>query len=619
MLRNFAANLYCARGERTQLNLRFSNIKPLSLSLACLALAWTLPFLQWHHHQPIPSFYSEWLAFVLSLFALIPLLSRRHWQPVVLPRSLLFMLGFIALLMLQVALDRVPYVQQALVGALYLLWAVFLLWLGNQLGRALGLERMAATLAWALLVGALICSVIALLQHFEIQSPFDRFINRKVTGAVIANLGQPNHLANYLALGLASLLYLVASNRIPAGIAVLCGMLLLQVLALTGSRASWLYLGAFLGLAWFWRRRGQDVVATRRIFALAVLLLPIFALTQWLAHLPFMQGVSGSVTPAERFFDVANGLQIRLSLLREALQMLLENPWLGAGFGQFAWQHFQIASATALDPTTSLKPGILAGSVFNHSHNLVTQIGAEFGLAGLLLLFVGAALWLWGCVRRPATLAGWWVAAVLAVIGLHSLLEYPLWYAYFLGMAALLIGAVDTHPIHLKLSAFMRAAFGLMLVLAGLAGAGLWNAYTQLESLLLPRQVKMSAMEMNQVLQQVRKESLLTPYSDFAYALSIARNQELIAEKLELNAQVMHFAPTQFLVYQQAVLLGLQGDEPAAQLMLKRALLVYPAGANDFLMGLTELGAESQRRLDPLRATAQVFLQEQQQHAILTK
>ena len=618
-MRAFPANVNGVRNGRAQLKFRLSSFSPLSLSLACLALAWTLPFLQWHHKPPIPSFYSEWLAFVLSLLALIPLLSRRHWQPVVLPRSLLFMLGFIGLLVLQVLLDRVPYVQQALVGALYILWAVFLLWLGNQLGRAFGLERMAATLAWALLVGALICSAIGLLQHFGIQSPLDHLINRKVSGAVIANLGQPNHLANYLALGLASLLYLVASGRIPVWIAVLCGMLLLQVLALTGSRASWLYLGAFLGLAWFWQRRSQDAVTTRWIFALAVSMLPIFALAQWLAHLPMMQGVSGSVTPAERLFDVANGLQIRLSLLREALQILLENPWLGAGFGQFSWQHFQIASATALDPAAGLKPGILAGSVFNHSHNLVTQIGAEFGLAGLLLLFVGAAQWLWGCVRRPATLAGWWVAAVLAVIGLHSLLEYPLWYAYFLGMAALLIGAVDTHPIHLKLSAFMRGAFGLMLVLAGLAGAGLWNAYTQLESLLLPRQVKMSVPEMDQILQQVRKESLLTPYSDFAYALSIARNQDLIAEKLELNAQVMHFAPTQFLVYQQALLLGLQGDEPAAQLMLKRALLVYPAGANDFLKGLAELEAESQNRLDPLRATAQVFLQEQEQHAIHTK
>ena len=59
---------------------------PLYLSLIFLALAWTLPFLQWHHQPPIPSFYTEGLAFGLGLLALLPLLVKRYWQPLVLPR-----------------------------------------------------------------------------------------------------------------------------------------------------------------------------------------------------------------------------------------------------------------------------------------------------------------------------------------------------------------------------------------------------------------------------------------------------------------------------------------------------------------------------------------------------
>ena len=599
------------------MNFRILNFSPLSISLAFLALAWTLPFLQWHHQPPIPSFYSEWLAFVLSLLALLPLLNRRYWQPVILPRSLLFMLGLIAILVLQIALDRVAYSQQALVGALYVLWAVFLLWLGSQLRRELGLEQIAVILGWALLVGALLSSLLGLLQHFGLHTPLDGLINRKVSGAVIANFGQPNHLANYLALGLASLLYLVAATKISPWIAIVCGSVLLLVLALTGSRASWLYLGAFVALAWYWRRHNQTAPAW--VFRMTLVMLPAFALMQWLAHLPFMQGVSGSITPTERLFDVANGLQIRLSLLREALQMLVENPWLGVGFGQYAWQHFQIVSAAAAEPSSVLTPGILAGSVFNHSHNVVAQIGAEFGLAGLLLMLGGGALWLRACARQAATLAGWWVAAVLGVLLVHSLLEYPLWYSNFLGVAALLVGAVDAQRLQLRLSAFMRAAFGLMLILSGVASVGLVQAYAKLEGLLQVHQVKMSTQEVDQVLQHVRKESLLAPYSDFAYALSIALDQELIEEKLALNTQVMHFAPTQVLVYQQAILLGLQGDEPAAQLMLKRALLVYPNGANHFLQTYASLEAESRSHLEPLQQTVQIFLQEQSQHAIHTK
>lgn len=583
---------------------------PLHASLIFLALAWVLPFLQWQHKPPIPSFYSEWLAFGLGLLALLPLLGKRYWQPLVLPRSLLFVLSFIAILVIQVALDRVLYPQQALVGALYILWAAFLLWLGNRLGKELGLERIANVLAWALLLGALLSCGLALLQHFGLHTPLDAWVNRKVSGAVLANLGQPNHLANYLVLGLASLLYLVVSAKLRPWLGLPLALLLVLVLALTGSRASWLYLGALLVLAGLWRRQAGASTTARWLFPMAMLLLPIFAAAQWLAHLPFMQGVSGVVTPTERLFDLANGVDVRLALWREALQMLTAHPWLGVGFGQFAWHNFQMASAG---------PTLLVGSVFNHSHNILAQIAAEFGITGLLLFLMGGGLWLWGCLRRPATLPGWWAAALLAVLGIHSLLEYPLWYANFLGIAAILIGATDAGTLRLRLSGLLQVAFGLMLLLSALAGLRMLNAYRQLEGLLLPHQVKMSPQEMDRVLQQVRQESLLAPYSDFAYALSIAPNRELITDKIALNAQVMHFAPTQELVYRHALLLGVQGDSAAAQAMLKRALYVYPAGAGNFLQTWAGLDPESREQSEPLATTARVFLQERKQDAIRTK
>ncbi len=560
------------------------------------------------------------MAFGLGLLALLPLLSKRHWQPLELPRSLIILLGFVAILMIQVALDRVLYPQQALVGALYILWAAFLLWLGHELRRALGLDRMAGVLAWALLIGALFSCALGLLQHFGVHTPLDAWINRKVSNAIIGNLGQPNHLANYLALGLASLLYLMANAKLPKWLGLPLALLVLLVLALTGARTSWLYLGAFVVLAAFWRKRGNEIALTRWIFPITLLLLPTFALMQWLAHLPFMQGISGTITPADRLFDVASGLHVRLDLWREAAQMLLDNPGFGVGFGQFAWQHFQHASAAALGQSvTTLTPSAFEGAVFNHSHNLLAQISAEFGLSGLLLLIVGSALWLWGCVRQPATRAGWWIGMVLAVIVLHSFLEYPLWYANFLGIAAILIGAADTHTLRLKLSSLLRIAFGLMLILSWIGCIRLLNTYTQLEGLLQDRQVKMTPLEVNQVLQQVRKESLLAPYSDFAYALSIVLNRNAIDEKLELNFLVMRFAPTQEIVYQHAVLLGLQGNAAAGKIMLKRALVIYPAGASKLLQTLASLPLEDRTTLEPLRETAYVFLQEQKQDALHTK
>lgn len=592
---------------------------PLHASLIFLALAWVLPFLQWHHKLPIPSFFSEWLAFGIGLLAALPLLSRRYWEPMRIPRSMLFLLGFIGILMVQVVLERVAYPQQAFVAAMYILWGALMLWLGNQLGRELGLARMAGVLAWALLVGAVLSAALGLIQHFGWSTPLNSVINKKMGGAVMANLGQPNHLSNYLALGLASLLYLCGGGgKLNRWAALLLGLLLLFVLALTGSRSSWLYLGAFAILIWAWGRRSSAFGPTLLKAALGMLL--AFAVMQWLAHLPLMQGATGTLTSAERMFELASGVDIRLGLWREAVQIGLAHPFVGVGFGQFAWQHFMLSSESALaQAPAALLPSPLAGAMYNHSHNLLTQVGAEFGSAGLLLLLAGAGYWLAGCVRQPATLAGWWVAAVLAVLTIHSLLEYPLWYAPFLGIAAILIGAADTHTLRLQLSGLMRAAFGLMLVLGWISLVRIADSYGQLEGLFRARQAPPSVQEIERVLQHVRHESMLTPYSDFAYAAGIAPNRAQSEDQQLLNSAVMRFAPTQEVVYRQALLLALQGETAAAQVMLKRALALYPGAAENFLIEASQLEPEAQRSVEPLLDTARIFLQEQKKHAIHPK
>ena len=575
-----------------------------------------LPFLQWHHKLPIPSFFSEWLAFGLGLLAAMPLLFRRYWEPMHIPHSLLFLLGFIGILIAHVVLQRVAYPQQAFVAAMYILWGALMLWLGNQLGRELGVACIARVLAWALLVGAVISAAMGLIQHFGWPTPLNSIINHKVSDAVMANLGQPNHLSNYLAMGLASLLYLWGDGKLNRWAALAFGLLLLFVLALTGSRSSWLYLGAFALLAWVWGKRDAP---RSGLFKAVLGMLLAFAVMQWLAHLSPMQGVGGTITPTERLFELASGVDIRLGLWREALQVWLAHPFVGAGFGQFAWQHFLLASESAVTQSpATLLPSPLAGAMFNHSHNLLAQVAAEFGSVGLVLLIGGAGYWFKGQVRRPATLSGWWVAAILAVLGLHSLLEYPLWYAYFLGLAAILIGATDTHTLRLKLSGLMRVAFGLMLVLGWVSLVRIADTYSQLERLFV-RQAPPSVQEIERVLRHVQHESILTPYSEFVYTLAIAPNRSQIEAQQLLNSAVLHFAPTEQVVYRQALLLALQGRSTDAQVMLKRALALYPSTAENFLAETSQLEPEARRDVEPLLDSIRIFLQEQKKHAIHPK
>ena len=104
------------------------------------------------------------------------------------------------------------------------------------------------------------------------------------------------------------------------------------------------------------------------------------------------------------------------------------HPWAGVGFGEFnfAW-------------TLTPFPGRPV-AFFDHTHNIVLQFAVELGvpLAALVLgLLCWSLLAAWRAAQDSARRAA--LVMVLMIL-LHSLLEYPLWYAYFLLPAAFAFG-----------------------------------------------------------------------------------------------------------------------------------------------------------------------------------
>ena len=179
---------------------------------------------------------------------------------------------------------------------LYLLWTLALILLGGLLRRELGLERVADTLAWFLVCGAALSAVIGWAQHIESQA-LSGFIMPRSQNRVWGNLGQANHLGDYLALGLVSTAYLYATGKLRLAWALPLAAALVYVLQLTGSRASLLYLtgaivlaGAFLSL-----ERSQ---VNRRLLGFSVYALIAFFCIPWLTSWSDMLG--GSRT-ASRF------------------------------------------------------------------------------------------------------------------------------------------------------------------------------------------------------------------------------------------------------------------------------------------------------------------------------
>ena len=571
-------------------------------SLTLIGLMVTVPFLQIYHTPPAPAFYVELAAFILGLAALSLLLSGRYWHRLALPPVILAPAGLFLVLLLQLNLGMVPYHETQVIALLYLLWAMLLIILGSVLRHDQGLTAISTTLAWYVLVGGEVSAIIGLLQHYDIHSFLDVFITARNSNGLSGNIGQSNHYASYICLALASLVFLCASDRLSARAALPLALPLLFVLPLSASRSSWLYLFALLALSLLYRFCNKDSKASAtgiRLTVMSCLLLAGCALMQWLVQTAWFAAPSEtpSLTIADKLFAQAAGAAIRFHLWHEAWLMFLQAPLLGTGFGQFSWHHFQ---------TLTLLPDPAITGIYNHSHNLFMQLLAETGLAGALPVIAGLLVWLAGLRRQAFDLSLWWFLALLAVIGIHSLLEYPLWYSHMLGPVAILLGAGSREGLLLHLP-----RMGKWLMVAALA-AGSWTLFAVQQDYQKIEQVMNTSGDAPQdrslnnhdlaVLQTLHGRTLLSPYVDYALASAIEPNEEKLSLKLTVSQRVMQFHPSGPAVYRHAVLLALNHQSEAAIRQAEMAAMVYPAELILFADSLRYVQTSEPDTLKPLIA-----------------
>ena len=526
---------------------------------------WVLPFLYYRHAFPLTTFYQEWGAVVLGLCAMPLLIARRYWQQPEIPRIVLLPVGLMLLVLLQFAIGKIDYFSQTLLFTLYLLWAALLILLGQRLREEFGLPTLVTVLAAFLLLGAELNALAGLIQHFHWRSFLDRMVLLAPSATVFGNMGQPNHFADYVSMGLVSLGLLRVRWQLRAWQTTLLAAPMLLVLVLSGSRSVWLYLLCLIGMAFLWQRRDKS---NRPMLYYSLLLVLGFGLMQFVVEIPWLDGNHGNVTSLDRM-ATAQGGGIRLHIWYEAWLIFSKFPLLGAGFGQFGWQHF------LLGPTLH-NTGIQG--LYNNAHNLVAQTAAEMGLAGLLILFGTLALWVRQLRGAPRTVYHWWGGGVLAVLAIHSLLEYPLWYAYFIGVAALVLGMLDGTSYRLELRNAGRLSVAAILLLGALSLSQLWQDYRDLERLTSPQPASVTNENYLNELLAAHRQALLQPYVELAMSNMMGGGGENLVAMRELNENVMHFAPISSAVYREVLLLALSGERDAAEVQLERAIWAFPSG-----------------------------------------
>lgn len=420
----------------------------LRAATTCLAAAVALPALMAANAPPSPTIYNQLAA--LSLWGLAAAClagaGLRHsaarslgWCTTLRPLAPLWTaLGIVLLATLaQAALGSLPW-SLALSTAGMVLAAMIVSGAGAA-ARAMPAATQGFLLGCVVL--GVLASLVALVQVFAPGWADGVLVARStLSGRAVGNLRQPNHLATTLLWAAAAAVpwFAAAGTLKPSGeshraarvLAVLgpaVFMLLIVAITLTASRTG--LVGVVVLAAW----GAIDRRLPGRWRVLLVLGPALYALA-WLGMLAWAQQGTRSFGGAARLVE-ADVSGSRFAIWRDTWALVAAHPWLGVGVGEF-----NLAWSTTVSPQRPV-------AFFDHSHNLPLQLVVELGLPlGLgVTLLLGWALAravrrAWASTDAPGALAARGMQVMVLTMAVHSMLEYPLWYAHLLLPTAFALG-----------------------------------------------------------------------------------------------------------------------------------------------------------------------------------
>ncbi|OJA71273.1 polymerase [Burkholderia ubonensis] len=528
-----------------------------SLPLVALAVALIVPYAITNHTYPIPTFYSEFsaLALYLLLGASVILLVRtsRPATPFAAPAAFAAPLGFAAVLVAQVALMplRVPSMNWLAVG--YLGAALVAMQAGYALAREQLAEAAARIMAGALLIGgvfAVFCQVVQLFRLESVLSPFVVVYNIAVERRPYGNMAQANHLATYIAFALAGALYLVQTRRLAVWAWLMLSVVLSGGLALTVSRGPWLQV-AVMVVAGFWMARaesrdkpGTPANVRARAWLMPVLLAAVFVAVngavRW-ANLHYHLNLA--VSAAERMRD-AGQIAPRLALWKYGLAMFREHPLLGVGWGEFPSHQFALARALG---------GV---EIANNSHDIFIDLLAKSGLLGLGVLVVTLVLWFVRALRAPQTSTRVFGFALVGVLLMHALVEYPQQYMFFLLPVMFVIGLLEAKPLRIVPGRAAFALFALLTFGGLLAALPVLRDYQRAEVLYYGTDPAAQYRDAPSL--------LFGAWGDYGAATLLTLSRDALPAKLAAHERAIALLPGETVLRRYAVLQALDGRDADA-------------------------------------------------------
>ena len=422
-------------------------------------VAFCVSWLAYDHYRPWVNFHSEALAVAGCLCLVLSLLTRATAVTTAPAIS-----GWI---MATAALPWIFYISgvglfagDALISSMYLSALSAAVWVGSTFAHqrtqvspvVLTVESGLAGLLHSLWIAAMASAAIGLVQWFQLSGPLGMYVIQSDFGdRAMGNLGQANQLATLLLIGSVAFAWAYERGvfgRLAFGLGI---AFLTLVLVMTQSRAGMISVFLIAGFL-IWKQRtlkmrvtGREVAVWAVSFVIGTLMLPYFSDALMLSEIRSL----GSVGPVTE----------RITMWKQVGFAVWQSPWVGYGWNQTPTAH--AAGAVAFPSSVT----------YTNAHNFVMDILAWNGLPVGLLLCGVIGWWFVTRIWRCTTLDAVFAMAALLPFAMHSMVEYPFAYAYFLIAAGFMAGIVEASHLRAKFVGVMpKLVWPLVIVWSGIGG-----------------------------------------------------------------------------------------------------------------------------------------------------
>jgi hypothetical protein len=372
------------------------------------------------------------------LFGIMLLIRRKsgfHYNPAV-----FLFLGFLAALAMSVVLNDYTFEATWRWYLISFIVSIMALVGASEL-KALSPQRFHLSISFSLWFGCFFYGVVSLFEYYgllALVSPLEQPEAGRLSGI----WGQANLTTTTCWLGLLAAA-VVFSRKEQKGWWYASILLFGWVLACAASRMSWLMVIGLLAVIFVSRlpryRMAETANASRLLgWGIAFVVVLLFVVP--LLNQPLREALAG--------FGLVQHSPVTSLINRDAFHdsaRLTEFSKVFSAVDSFSWGQLLFGLGPGNYPTFSYRAdmalpseGLVAGT-WLHSHNLFSMMFIEFGLIGLVVVLVFIVGVAFAILKGPMSISRFFSIGGIGLLFIHSNLEFPLWYLWFLVLLCLLL------------------------------------------------------------------------------------------------------------------------------------------------------------------------------------